>query len=1327
MKHLLNNFDLRRASMSRVLAVPKNKYRSWLYQMSLLTGLFLLFTAQQLQGQCTSLVCNGTQANPLELAVNNSCQAVILADEVIDMTLSSCTGLKQVTVRDDMSNVIADAQTVATFDASPYINQILSVTITDVSTNIFCVGFVRLLDNMPPSIDCMALFRSCAVDTSAAAIGFPTITDACDSNPTITYTDLIDDLDCQNMNIAVINRMWEVRDASGNLSMCSQPIVLSRPDLANIAFPPNIDLTCDAPDAGTDITGRPRLDGEEIESGGFCDLLVTFSDDTTFTCSTVEYTILRSWTITEDCDGQTTTNTQTIRIMDETPPTITCPADIMVQTSPGNCFASVILDSPTVTDNCDSGASFFVNTSYGAVGLGPHPVVPVGTHTIQYTALDQCGNTSICTSSLTVVDEEEPTAVCEDQTIVSLPSTGLGEVDAFTFDDGSSDNCATHLFYKARRMDIGGCNFGNGDDSDTTPGFQEWFDDKVLFCCDETEDTVMVIMRVYEIDPGDGPIDPIREIVGGDLFGRFTECMVAVTIQDKLFPVFTHCPNDIVIDCQDDYSDLSIFGTPEVVDNCGFTIDSTSTESIDDCGVGVLTRTWTATDFSGQQAVCTQTITVVNNNPFTEDQIVWPDDYTTTICGANVDPNDLPDGFDEPEILGDACGIISYNYEDHLFDISFPACYKILRTWTVLDWCQYEPQFPDNGGRWTHTQIIKVEDDTDPVVTCPASLTVPVSANCETASVTLDPVVADDCSPSLLINNNSPYANSGGANASGTYPLGETVVRFSVSDRCGNTETCETTIMVTDQTAPASICIVGLSINLTPMNGELMAMVDATAFDGGSFDNCTPDEDILRTIRVTPDPSAPSNIPASSTQLSFTCEDVGTQFVELWLTDDKGNSDYCVTYVLIQDNLGTCPTQMATGSVAGSIITEDGENVEEVMVYLNGDTSQMLTGLDGAFEFFDIPFGMNFSVVPEKDDNILNGVNTLDLILIRKHILGVEPFDSPYKMIAADVDRSGFISIGDLIALRKIILSIDDTFPNDNTSWRFIDADYAFPDPDDPFKEDFPEALSVNNFNLDDLFIDFVGIKVGDVDYTAIPNMLAEVVDRDPDSELNLMMEDIAIDAGDTEIIHITAANLSEFLGFQFTIQFDLDRIELIDLFPGDIPEMSLDNFNFENFADGFFTASWGTFDPVIDMDDAILFSLEVRARQFAKTKEVFYVSSSRTQSEAYTLSSQPADVVLDFVFRPESLNVDGLNLYQNYPNPFREVTSILFEIPEEEFVTLSVMNAAGQLVYYMEGDYARGKHMVSIREEDLPANGVYYYRMTTSRDEVTRKMLLMK
>jgi hypothetical protein len=48
------------------------------------------------------------------------------------------------------------------------------------------------------------------------------------------------------------------------------------------------------------------------------------------------------------------------------------------------------------------------------------------------------------------------------------------------------------------------------------------------------------------------------------------------------------------------------------------------------------------------------------------------------------------------------------------------------------------------------------------------------------------------------------------------------------------------------------------------------------------------------------------------TNVNFTCDELGTQCVELWAIDLAGNADYCETYVIVQDNAGNCPTATST-------------------------------------------------------------------------------------------------------------------------------------------------------------------------------------------------------------------------------------------------------------------------------------------------------------------------------------------------------------------------------------------------------------------------------
>ncbi|WP_246141902.1 dockerin type I domain-containing protein, partial [Phaeodactylibacter luteus] len=135
-----------------------------------------------------------------------------------------------------------------------------------------------------------------------------------------------------------------------------------------------------------------------------------------------------------------------------------------------------------------------------------------------------------------------------------------------------------------------------------------------------------------------------------------------------------------------------------------------------------------------------------------------------------------------------------------------------------------------------------------------------------------------------------------------------------------------------------------------------------------------------------------------------------------------GNGDFCETYILVQDNMGVCTE--AGPSAAGAVSTEGAESVEDVEVSLSGNGSAtVMTNANGQYVFTNLNAGLDYTVTPQRDGDYLNGVSTFDLVLISKHILGVEPLSTPYKRIAADVNSSGSITTLDLIQLRKLILS----------------------------------------------------------------------------------------------------------------------------------------------------------------------------------------------------------------------------------------------------------------------------------------------------------------
>ena len=84
--------------------------------------------------------------------------------------------------------------------------------------------------------------------------------------------------------------------------------------------------------------------------------------------------------------------------------------------------------------------------------------------------------------------------------------------------------------------------------------------------------------------------------------------------------------------------------------------------------------------------------------------------------------------------------------------------------------------------------------------------------------------------------------------------------------------------------------------------------------------------------------------------------------------------------------------------------------------------------MDGNYEFLDQPQGFDFTLTPDKDGDHRNGVSTIDLVMIQRHIWEWNHCLLLYKMIAADANNDGKISVSDLSELRKLILVLTPNF-----------------------------------------------------------------------------------------------------------------------------------------------------------------------------------------------------------------------------------------------------------------------------------------------------------
>lgn len=179
-----------------------------------------------------------------------------------------------------------------------------------------------------------------------------------------------------------------------------------------------------------------------------CDQVVTWTPPTatdncsiaSFTCSHLPGDTFPVGTTTVVCraadpSGNTASCSFTVTVVDDTPPAIACPADILVNNDPGVCGALVAYAAPVGTDNCPGVAT--VQTA----GLPSGAVFPVGTTVNTFEVTDAAGNKAACSFSVTVVDSQPPSIACPADVVVNADALVCTAVVNGLAPTSAADNC----------------------------------------------------------------------------------------------------------------------------------------------------------------------------------------------------------------------------------------------------------------------------------------------------------------------------------------------------------------------------------------------------------------------------------------------------------------------------------------------------------------------------------------------------------------------------------------------------------------------------------------------------------------------------------------------------------------------------------------------------------------------------------------------------------------------------------------------------------------------------------------------------------------------
>ncbi len=526
----------------------------------------------------------------------------------------------------------------------------------------------------------------------------------------------------------------ECADSNARTASCTQTITVTSADAPAISCPTNKTFSA----SGCSFTATAADIGSPTTTGGPAPVTVQGERSDHLGLYADPYpgglTVI-TWTAT-DAVGRITSCNQTINVNssgggDTTPPTLSVPPNVTAQAS--SCTAT--LDDELGAASGDDTCSAVTITRTGVPTFAcPTPsdpnrrcesfVFPTGTTVITYTARDASGNTTTGTQNVTVTENPAipPTITAPADSAAFADANCQAAIPDYTAGSTAADNCGTVTL---SQTPAAGTLVGYGPHTVT----------------------------VKATDPS----------------GNFATDDVIFTVNDNTPPTVTAPPDasdNANGSCQASVPDFTAGTT--AADNCGTVTLSQSPAAGTLVGFGPHTVTVTANDGHGNTNSDDVVFTV---NDVTPPTITAPADsaaFADANCQAAV-----PD-YRTSTVAADNCGNVTLSQSPAPGTLVGYGPHTV--TVTASD---------GHGNATSDDVVFTVNDNTPPVISCPANVTVYLPLNSTATSMVVtypNATATDNCGQPITI----AYTKASGT----VFNVGPTSVTATATDSHGNTASC---------------------------------------------------------------------------------------------------------------------------------------------------------------------------------------------------------------------------------------------------------------------------------------------------------------------------------------------------------------------------------------------------------------------------------------------------------------------------------------------------------------------------------------------------------
>lgn len=539
-------------------------------------------------------------------------------------------------------------------------------------------------------------------------------------------------------------------------------------------------------------------------------------------------------------------------------------------------------------------------------------------------------------------------------------------------------------------------------------------------------------------------------------------------------------------------------------------------------------------------------------------------------------------------------------------------------------------------------------------------------------------------------------------------PIGRHLARVQTMDGCGNQDEQFVVLIIEDGKAPTPDCRVINTVSLLPdVDFGGITAVFATDFIQGPAAVCT-ETSISYAIYPETEAGRPGFVPqVSHVSLSYDCSDLGEQLLRVYaFSEATGLHDFCnISLTVIADDPTLCEGHQ--GTISGVITTEAGEPMQNVEIFLDGQVElSTVTEVDGSYFFDGLREEQDYVARPYYNEAPINGLSTFDISELSRYLLGDDIGLTPYQFIAADANNNGAITILDLLEIREVLLGIEDNFDN-NTSWRFVPADYEFPEPNNPWAEEFPTAATFAPLS-GDLEADFIAIKVGDINGSATPSGSF----RTPGNSngRNLRIAEIELQetfAGSGEYVLRLPAGTTKLMGLQLSMQLPRGTSIKEGMIPSDAYVVD---------RKGILQLSY-----VPDVLSGITRNTPLLSFSIPGTERPALLADHRLASEAY--DDRGNLYALDLSSTPVLAASHPASVF---PNPVDDQMSLSFHWADTEMIQLSIVDGIGREVFQKGLEATVGHNLTTLSIADFSGHtGVYFLRLSGDEKQETIRVVV--